>query len=460
MKTFKVLDFLNEKITKRKMHPAGYMILPDCIIARSGILRYSDVMCEDGSMVADGAAVAVYRPPEALKKCVAHFNGLPLTTNHPAENAVDPNTVKQVIVGVVGTNARIKELDNDEVAIVADIIVHDKDAIADLNNGSNEELSAGYETSYKNKRGKTQSGEAYEAIQFYLMPNHVALVESGRCGSECRVCDHDENTNSQKEKNMKVKKAARGMFRYFLAGDSASDEVTEITKTVFDQLEQQEGAEVEELDEDEVVLEESAVAENEDIIEKLEDIIEEHEEDTDDEELEEEDIEEDVDEDEELAEAGTEEIFEVELDNGKVGKMDKVAYEYFKRYMEVQKKADSGENSAASILALAATATRVLGSKFAVDSYIRNGKFSAKRLKLDVIKKQMPEIVVTSLKSDEAINNLFETAVASNLRNVTDWKADMMNLADAKQTATDQKPQSPVEIARAKRLRIINRKGE
>ena len=448
MKTFKVLDFIGEVISNRKMHPAGYMILPDCVIARSGILKYDNVICSDGTVVNDGAVVTVYRPPSALKKCLSHFNGLPLTMTHPKENMVDPNSFKSVVVGTVGTNARIEESKDGEVIVVADIIVHDKDAIASLNEKKNEELSAGYETSYRKERGVTSSGESYEAVQFYLMPNHVALVEAGRCGNECRVCDHDDIPKSQKEKNKMAKKNERGIFRYFLVGDSEEAEATEITEEVSNKLEE-EGVEVEELDEDEVQIEEESADPE---------IIEEDEEEDDIEDDEVEIIEED--EDEEIVEsAGSDEIFEVELDDGTIGKMDKVAYEYFKRYMDMQKKGDATD-SAASIMALTATAGRVLGEGFAVDSYIKGGKFNAKKLKLDVIKKQMPEVVTTSLRNDEAIDSLFDTAVKSAKRNVTDWRADMMNLATAKTIATDRKSMSPVEEARIKRLKIINRKGE
>ena len=215
MKTFKVLDFIGEVISNRKMHPAGYMILPNCIIARSGTLKYDNVICSDGAVVNDGAVVTVYRPPSALKKCLSHFNGLPLTMTHPKENMVDPNSFKSVVVGTVGTNARIEESKDGEVVVVADIIVHDKDAIASLNEKKNEELSAGYETSYKKERGVTGGGESYEAVQFYLMPNHVALVEAGRCGNECRVCDHDDIPKSQKEKNKMTKKECKRNISIF-----------------------------------------------------------------------------------------------------------------------------------------------------------------------------------------------------------------------------------------------------
>lgn len=454
MKILKITDFSGDKISKRELHPAGYLLLPDCVIARSGTLQYADVQCEDGSVVADGAVVTVYRPPEALKECVKYFNNLPLTQTHPEENSVDPNMVRDVIVGTLGSNARIVPVGDEDgnVFVVADIMIHDKEAIDAVQNGKFEQLSAGYETAYRKKRGVTKSGKAYEAEQFYLMPNHTALVENGRCGSECRVCDHEEST-THKESQMKIKGQRKGIFRYFLANDSDDENVSEINEEVFNKLEQ-EGAPVEELDEDDVVLEENDVP---GIEPEVEDEEENEEELEDEEKVEDEDLNPEDEENEEAKEEEAKdegEIFEVQLDDGTIGKMDQAAFDYFSRYKEVQKKGDS----AASIMKLACTAERVLGASFAIDAFISNdGQFDSRGLKKAIIKKQMPGIVVTSLKSDEAIDNLFESAVRSSKKNTTDWKADMMNLAQ-KPVVAD--AISPVAQARENRLNIINKRNK
>lgn len=454
MKCFKITDFSGDKISKRELHPAGYLLLPDCVIARSGTLQYADVQCEDGSVVADGAVVTVYRPPQALKECVKYFNNLPLTQTHPEENSVDPNMVRDVIVGTLGSNARIVPVGDEDgnVFVVADIMIHDKEAIDAVQNGKFEQLSAGYETAYRKKRGVTKSGKAYEAEQFYLMPNHTALVENGRCGSECRVCDHEESTTQKENPMSNKRKGLRGMFRYFLANDSDDENVSEINEEVFNKLEQ-EGAPVEELDEDDVVLEENDVPGIEPEVEDEDDIEEDpeaEEEVEDEDDINPEDEEKPVDEP--TADEG--EIFEVQLDDGTIGKMDQAAFDYFSRYKEVQKKGDS----AASIMKLACTAERVLGASFAIDAFISNdGQFDSRGLKKAIIKKQMPGIVVTSLKSDEAIDNLFESAVRSSKKNTTDWKADMMNLAQ-KPVVAD--AISPVAQARENRLNIINKRNK
>ena len=45
----RIVDKSNiETKSKRTRNQAGYLVLPDCVIARAGILQYSDVTCEDG----------------------------------------------------------------------------------------------------------------------------------------------------------------------------------------------------------------------------------------------------------------------------------------------------------------------------------------------------------------------------------------------------------------------------
>lgn len=443
------------------MHPAGYLILPDCAIARSGLIQYKDVQDENGDMIADGSVIDVYRPPQALEECVDNFNNIPVTITHPKQNSVDPDNVKRVIVGTVGGNAHIEKR-NGDAFIVADIIIHDKEAIELLQNNKDfSELSAGYETCYKNQRGRAPNGQSYEAVQFYLMPNHVAVVENGRCGSECRVCDHDNITNKG-EVDMKINKVASKAtdeknvkYRYFLSSDS-SDEVTEIKGCDFEELEKK-GIPSEELDEDEVSIEEDIPG-----IESDEDEIENGNEDK------KKKVEVEVGSDEEENEdevkkpskgipnelEGTNDedvMFEVELDNGVVGKMDAASYDYVKRYCDVQKKGDA----AIEAMKLSAVGSRILGNSFAVDSYINDGKFDANKLKRDVIKKQMPDIVVTSLKNDAALDNMFECAVKSSQKKVDSWEKDMTALVSPIVDSNNTK--GMVELARNARLKKLNK---
>ena len=472
IKKIKIVDFMKtETESKRKLHPAGYLILPDCQIARSGILQYGDVMCDDGSVVNDGEVINVYRPPEALRECIKQFNGIPLSVQHPKESSVDPETVRDVIVGTIGSNAKIVKIDGGEVAVVADIMVYDKDAIDIIQSNKMTELSAGYETAYRQQRGKTEGGEAYDAVQYYLMPNHVALVEEGRCGSDCKVCD--SGINNKEMVTMKIKKSvkkATNKYRYFIAaGDSKDGKSIEISKQAFDELAKEEDAEIEELEEDEVEIEENESASP---LEAKRDAEGEEEASAEGETAEEEAKEnssEETDEDEESMgdedkEAESEvkedegedsEIFEVELDDGTIGKMDKVAYEYMKRFVEMQKKGDS--MTPAEIMKLAAVGGRVLGEKFAIDGYVTaDGKFDSRKLKQDVIRKNMPGVVVKSLKNDEALDSMFDCAMKSAAKNKSSWAADMLNLANVPK-ATDE-AESPVEKARLARLNKINRK--
>lgn len=466
MKTIKIIDYIPSNVSQRKLHPAGYLLLPKCPIARSGILEYSDVIGQDGKLINNGLPIKVYRPPEAIKKCLSYYNNLPMSVTHPSNGAVDPSMVQEVIVGTTSGNATLQEIEDGEVEVVVDIMIHEEDAIKMLQDGKYEELSAGYETAYKKERGVTNTGKSFEALQFHLMPNHIALVEKGRCGAECRVCDHNENIISKGAIMKLVKTTDEKKFRYFLRSDSEENGVIELSQEAFDEISKAEDVEVEELEEKDVEIQSEDTSEEVEVKdEKVEDEYEEDEEEleeevevpgVEDEEIVEEIPGEEVEEDEEVPSES--EIFEVELEDGVIGKMDKVAYEYFKRYMEMQKKGDSMD-SAAQIMSLAATAERILGTSFQVDSYINDGKFNSKALKRAVIKKQMPNIVVKSLKNDEALNSMFECAIETSKQNVKDWKADMTSLTKHVKT-TDEQPINSVEKARRARLNIINRVKE
>jgi len=475
LKTLKIVDFIKTQGSKRRIHPAGYLLLPDCRIAKSGLLQYSNVQCEDGSVVADGELITVYRPPEALKECCNYFNNIPITMEHPEENEVTPETVKKVIVGTTGSNARVQVVDG-ETYIINDIMIHDQWAIDKLQESDDyDELSAGYETAYRSQEG-SKDGQKYRAVQFYLMPNHVALVQNGRCGSSCRVCDSTENKVKGKQTMRKFGKAqAKALdkaqkptarYRYFLATDEDEENVSEISSEVAKKLEG-EGAEVEEMDEKDVKIQEDG----EDDDKKVEipgvddDDLEDGEEDNDGEvteedeaETKEESAEETPEEEAEEMKEGVDEddtIFEVELEEGKVGKMDQAAYDYCKRFLDMQKKGDSAETAVGKMLSLTAVASKILGSTFAVDSYIgRDGKFDGDAVKRAVIKKQMPGVVTKSLHP-QALDSMFNAAVKTSQKKIDSWEHDMQILANDEAPENTSK-KSFVQVAKEARLLKLN----
>lgn len=444
--SIKIKDRSNiETKSKRKYNQAGYLVLPDCVIARSGILQYSDVVCEDGNTVADGALIQVNRPPEALKECYTQFANLPLTLEHPDDDEVNPDNAKTLTVGSLGSNPKYQEK-NGVGYIICDIIVYDKEAQKSIEDGNTVELSAGYETAFRQKRGTTPMGQQYEAEQFLLVPNHVALVERGRCGNECRVCDSkNKNTHKSNIGDSKMGKTKKTKTRYFMPiGDG--DEVIELTEEQADQIiENDPDVEIEDEDEENIDIEEDVDVpgvEDEDLdLEKKD----EEEEEVEVEETEEKDEDEDLEDNDEEVEEEEEEIestdenedltFEVQFDDGAVGKMDQVAYEHVRRFLEVAKSGDKACDSLSKVLTLTSKASKILGPSFDIEKYAKGDSVDTNAIKRDIVRKVMPGVVVGGLKAS-ALDSLYQTAIKTHARKKDSYEKDITALCQVS-TKTD-----------------------
>ena len=463
---------IKEAASKRFRNQAGFLVLPDCVLACSGVLQYGDVVDQDGKNIADGDIINVYRPASALKSCIKQFANLPLTLTHPQSQKVDPGNAKEVTVGSLGSNPKYEERDGKGY-VVCDIIVYDEDTISKIEDGEYEELSAGYETAFQRQRGM-EDGQQYEAIQFLLIPNHVALVEKGRCGSECKVCDNAPSSASKN--NNKKETEMKKVVRYLLQMADGDEEAVTISKEQAEKImEENPEIEVEEMDEDEVTLQEVGTdskkrrkkdEEEEDFEEASEEDFEEDEEE--DFEEEEEIIDgcggggkkrrkEDEDELEDLnpepSETDEEEddmVYEVQFDDGTVGKMDENSYKHVSRFLELNKKGDAAETIAKATL-LTSNAAKVLGPTFDVTKFIANDSIDYTRIKKAIIKKVMPAVVTTSLKGD-ALEHIYKSAMETFKNKRKSWEEDIAGISNVV-AANDTHDSSPVEEARANYLK-------
>ena len=438
---------IREAVSKRYVNQAGFLVLPDCVIARSGILEYGDVETENGDLIANGEVIPVYRPKSAIESCVSQFANLPLTLGHPDEQKVDPENAKQVVVGAIGSKPRIEERDGEDY-IIADIIVYDKDAIESVQNGEFTELSAGYETSFSGRRGD-QDGRHYEAVQFLLIPNHVALVRQGRCGSECKVCDESVvlSTNvKQKEAEMKQK------YRYMLQVADGIEPV-ELTEEQAEEMIKDSGNEVVEMTEEEAAKLDGCGGKKKDEEEEEFTKTEEDPDFTEEEEFRKTE-EETGDEGEEETEKVSDFVYEVEFDDGTTGKMDENTYKHLTRYLDVQKKGDAMQE-VARMTVLTAQANRVLGDAFDVSTYVKGDAIDTDRIKKDVIRKVMPSLVVKSLKGD-ALDHIYKTAIDSYDSSKARWTEDVAALGK-RASATDSAA-SPLASAREAYLKRMSGK--
>lgn len=435
---------IRDAVSKRYTNQAGFLVLPDCVIARSGILEYGDVETETGDLIANGDVIPVYRPKSAIEACVSQFANLPLTLGHPDEQKVDPENAKQVVVGAIGSKPRIEER-NGQDYIIADIIIYDRDAIESVQQGDFTELSAGYETAFSGRRGQ-ENGQPYEAVQFLLVPNHVALVRQGRCGSECKVCDESVFGHKQTKKEAEMKKKH---YRYLLQVKDGMDPV-ELTEEQAEEMIKDEGNEVVELTEEEAAKLDGCGKKDEEEFEETK----ETEEFEDTEETEETAKTEEDEDDDVETETTSDFVYEVEFDDGTTGKMDENTYKHLTRYLDVQKKGDAMQQ-VARMTVLTAQANRILGDAFDVSTYVKGDAIDIDHIKKDVIRKVMPSLVVKNLRGD-ALEHIYKTAIDSFDSNKARWNEEITNLGKCSSTTVD--AASPLAAARQAYLKRMSGK--
>lgn len=162
----------------------GYMVAR-ARAARAGIYEYlgNEVDPKGEHGFAADQTVRVYRPEEEVFSAdsVASFLMKPVTSDHPSQPVTADNW-RTYAKGVVGKALRDGEF------LAFDIVLMDKTAIADVENGKRE-LSNGYASNIEFTAGQTSTGEHYDAIQKDIRGNHVAIVDKGRAGPHCRIGD-------------------------------------------------------------------------------------------------------------------------------------------------------------------------------------------------------------------------------------------------------------------------------
>jgi len=181
------LYYTIERLSKKQsLTPEGYLLCEEVPIARIGAMIYggTELSNEDGDPVVrpdeDGLVRISREPNEVFRpETIASFNGKSVTDDHPTIGQVTPETWQQLTVGVV-QNVR-RGLGHQDDLLLADLLITVPDAIEAVRTGKRE-VSCGYEADYE----ETGVGEGR---QKNIVGNHVALVESGRCGWRCAIGD-------------------------------------------------------------------------------------------------------------------------------------------------------------------------------------------------------------------------------------------------------------------------------
>ena len=124
----------------------------------------------------------LYRHPDELKKAAPTFNNIPVLCIHTPDFPGDPP--REYRVGTTHSGG-----DFDGTYLTNGLSVWDNSAIAGIETEEQKELSSSYQYVADMTPGETPDGEAFDGVMRDIVGNHVALVETGRAGSDVLVAD-------------------------------------------------------------------------------------------------------------------------------------------------------------------------------------------------------------------------------------------------------------------------------
>lgn len=154
--------------------------------ARTGVYQYTgrEVDPDNKHGLRDTAIVNVLRDDATVfdKAAVQSFIGKPVTDDHPSQSVTAANWRDHARGTIMGALR-----DGEYVAF--DLLLTDQATIAKVEDGKRE-LSNGYAAELEFGDFQAADGTKCQARQSRIIGgNHVALVDRGRAGSECRIAD-------------------------------------------------------------------------------------------------------------------------------------------------------------------------------------------------------------------------------------------------------------------------------
>ncbi|MGP2516381.1 DUF2213 domain-containing protein [Yersinia sp. 2545 StPb PI] len=171
------------------------------------------------------------RHPEELEKAANSFNNLPILDKHVYVKASNPQ--KNNIVGTTGSEAAF-----DGKYLKNSLTIWDDSAIAGIETEIQDEISSSYHYRADMTPGVFEN-EKYDGVMRDIIGNHVALVETGRAGSDVVVFD----SQPLELKMSKRKEAAiRSALKPVLAQDADIDAAVRKAMLALDEAEKEDKA--------------------------------------------------------------------------------------------------------------------------------------------------------------------------------------------------------------------------
>jgi len=194
--------------------------------ARTGTYQYTgrEIDPDNAHGLRDTAIVHVLRDEAAVfdERAVRSFIGKPVTDDHPSQPVTADNWrdhARGTIMGAVR--------DGDYLSF--DLLLTDAATVAKVNGGKRE-LSNGYACDVEIGDFTAADGTKCQARQKpgSIVGNHVALVDRGRAGSECAICDALPSTILD---SLKTEKTVKTMLIDGLTVDIANADTAQATIT-------------------------------------------------------------------------------------------------------------------------------------------------------------------------------------------------------------------------------------
>ena len=181
-------DFIN--ITSWKHTENGYLLVK-VAFAKWGLQeRLGSEISEDFE---PNKVYKELRPKSEVLKSVERWGHVVVTNDHP-EPMLDVTNTAEFSVGYPCTEVAV---DEKEKALTCELLIFDAHTIDEIKNGKSQ-LSAGYYFSLEKV-----AGESYDFIQKDITPNHIAIVERGKCGKKCSIAKDNQPQPNTKETKLK-----------------------------------------------------------------------------------------------------------------------------------------------------------------------------------------------------------------------------------------------------------------
>jgi len=168
----------DREILKATIDKATGFLTAPVTLSRIGVQYYSGE--ELGIKDRLKEKFGVFRSPEEVfhPDSLGSYKNLTVTDNHPA-GFVTVNNVKKLQVGQVSEVEKTGDTSSGVITIT------DSDVITKIGKGKIE-VSVGYSNNLVEKKG-VFDGLEYEYLQTDIRANHLAIVDAGRCGSDCKI---------------------------------------------------------------------------------------------------------------------------------------------------------------------------------------------------------------------------------------------------------------------------------